>query len=99
MTAKLIAEKDNPRADVIWGLAASSVGLFASLGMIEPYTPAGAAALKPMFTQRQDTRHLGRHGRLPRRGLLQHRRGGEEQEAQARQLGRISPSPTTRTRS
>ena len=27
MTAKLIAEKDNPRADVIWGLAASSVGL------------------------------------------------------------------------
>ena len=49
MTAKLIAEKDNPRADVIWGLAASSVGLFSSLGMIEPYTPAGAAALKPMF--------------------------------------------------
>src|SRR6478736_6465542 len=49
VTAKLIAEKDNPRADVIWGLAASSVGLFSSLGMIEPYTPAGAAALKPMF--------------------------------------------------
>ena len=45
MTAKLIAEKDNPRADVIWGLAASSVGLFSSLGMIEPYTPSGAAAL------------------------------------------------------
>jgi iron(III) transport system substrate-binding protein len=49
MTAKLIAEKDNPRADVVWGLAASSVGLFASMGMIEPYTPAGAAALKPIF--------------------------------------------------
>ena len=49
MTAKLIAEKDNPRADVIWGLAASSVGLMAGMGMIEPYTPAGAAALKPMF--------------------------------------------------
>jgi iron(III) transport system substrate-binding protein len=49
VTAKLIAEKDNPRADVIWGLAASSVGLFASMGMIEPYTPANATALKPMF--------------------------------------------------
>src|SRR5215207_3876355 len=49
MTAKLIAEKDNPRADVIWGLAASSVGLMAGMGMIEPYTPANAAALKPIF--------------------------------------------------
>jgi iron(III) transport system substrate-binding protein len=49
ITAKLIAEKDNPRADAIWGLAASSVGLFAGLNMIEPYTPAGASALKPMF--------------------------------------------------
>lgn len=49
MTAKLIAEKDNPRADVVWGLAASSLGLMASMGMIEPYTPANAATLKPMF--------------------------------------------------
>lgn len=49
MTAKLIAEKDNPRADVVWGLAASSLGLMASMGMIEPYTPANAAALKPIF--------------------------------------------------
>ena len=49
ITAKLIAEKDNPRADAIWGLAASSVGLFAGMNMIEPYTPAGASALKPMF--------------------------------------------------
>jgi len=49
MTAKLIAEKDNPRADVVWGLAASSLGLMASMGMIEPYTPAGADKLKPIF--------------------------------------------------
>src|SRR5580765_8266824 len=32
ITAKLIAEKDNPRADIIWGLSASSVGLFGSMG-------------------------------------------------------------------
>ncbi len=49
VTAKLIAEKDNPRADIIWGLAASSTALFATMGMLEPYTPAGAAELKPMF--------------------------------------------------
>ncbi|MFO1084560.1 MAG: putative 2-aminoethylphosphonate ABC transporter substrate-binding protein [Reyranellaceae bacterium] len=49
MTAKLIAEKDNPRADVVWGLAASSLGLMAGMGMIEPYTPVGADKLKSMF--------------------------------------------------
>jgi iron(III) transport system substrate-binding protein len=49
VAAKLMAEKDNPRADIIWGLAASNVGLMASMGMLEPYTPAGAAALKPIF--------------------------------------------------
>ncbi len=49
VTAKLIAEKDNPRADVVWGLAASSVALFGTMGMLEPYTPAGAGQIKPMF--------------------------------------------------
>jgi iron(III) transport system substrate-binding protein len=49
MTAKLIAEKDNPRADIIWGLAASSTALFATMGMLEPYTPVGADKLKPAF--------------------------------------------------
>src|SRR5882672_11499889 len=34
MAAKLMAEKDNPRADIIWGLAASNVGLMASQGML-----------------------------------------------------------------
>jgi iron(III) transport system substrate-binding protein len=49
VAAKLMAEKDNPRADIIWGLAASNVGLMASLGMLDPYTPPAAAALKPAF--------------------------------------------------
>ncbi|UYN97110.1 MAG: putative 2-aminoethylphosphonate ABC transporter substrate-binding protein [Enhydrobacter sp.] len=49
MTAKLIAEKDNPRADIIWGLAASSTALFATMGMLEPYTPVGADKLRPAF--------------------------------------------------
>src|SRR5438477_12447912 len=49
VAAKLIAEKDNPRADIIWGLAASNVGAMAAMGMLERYPPAGAAALKPTF--------------------------------------------------
>lgn len=48
-TARLLAEKDNPRADVIWGLGASSVALFDSMGMLHPYTPKGADQVKPAF--------------------------------------------------
>src|SRR5580704_5116108 len=34
IAAKLMAEKDNPRADIIWGLAASNVGAMGALGML-----------------------------------------------------------------
>lgn len=49
MTARLVAEKDNPRADVIWGLSASSVVLFENMGMLTGYTPKGAEGIKPVF--------------------------------------------------
>ena len=49
ITARVLAEKDNPRADVIWGLGASSVALFDSMGMLEGYTPKGADQVKPTF--------------------------------------------------
>jgi len=49
ITARLLAEKDNPRADVIWGLGASSVSLFDSMDMLQPYTPKGADQIKPNF--------------------------------------------------
>jgi len=49
ITARLLAEKDNPRADIIWGLGASSVALFDSMGMLHPYTPKGADQVKPTF--------------------------------------------------
>lgn len=41
ITAKFLAEKDNPQADVIWGLAATSLLLFKTEGLLEPYAPAG----------------------------------------------------------
>ncbi len=49
ITARILAEKDNPRADVIWGLGASSIALFDSMNLLEGYTPKGAEALKPAF--------------------------------------------------
>jgi iron(III) transport system substrate-binding protein len=49
MTAKLLAEKDNPQADVVWGIAATSLLLLKSEGMLEPYAPVGVEKLDPKF--------------------------------------------------
>jgi iron(III) transport system substrate-binding protein len=49
ITARLLAEKDNPRSDVIWGLGVSSIALFEKNGMLIPYTPKAAETLKPLF--------------------------------------------------
>ncbi len=45
ITSKLIAEKANPQADVVWGLAATSLLVLESDGMLLPYAPAGLAAI------------------------------------------------------
>ncbi len=52
ITAKLLAEKDNPQADVIWGLAATSLLLMKSEDMLEPYAPAGVDKLDPKFVDK-----------------------------------------------
>ncbi len=49
ITARVLAEKENPRADVIWGLAVTSVLIFDDQNMLLPYTPKGVDALKPAF--------------------------------------------------
>jgi iron(III) transport system substrate-binding protein len=49
ITARLLAERENPRADVIWGLSVFSLLQMQGLNMLEPYTPAGADALRPNF--------------------------------------------------
>ncbi len=41
ITAKALAEKANPQADVIAGLAASSLELLKQEGMLQPYAPKG----------------------------------------------------------
>ena len=55
VTAKLLAEKNNPQADVIWGLAATSLLLMKSEGMLEPYAPAGVDRLDPNFVDGDET--------------------------------------------
>ncbi|MGN8275653.1 putative 2-aminoethylphosphonate ABC transporter substrate-binding protein [Pseudomonas sp. SMN5] len=40
VTAKLLAEKDRPQADVVWGLAGSSLAILKRQGMLEAYAPA-----------------------------------------------------------
>lgn len=47
VTAKLLAEKANPQADVVWGLAATSLMLLDKEQMLLPYAPKGLAAIKP----------------------------------------------------
>ena len=47
ITAKLLAEKNNPKADVIFGVAGTSLGLFKKEGMLEEYTPANLGEIAP----------------------------------------------------
>lgn len=49
ITARFLAERANPRADIIWGLAVTSLLIFEDLNMLQPYTPRGAEQLKPAF--------------------------------------------------
>lgn len=54
ITAKLIAEKSNPQADVIWGVAASSLALFARHGMLESYAPANLGAISAQYKDKKN---------------------------------------------
>jgi iron(III) transport system substrate-binding protein len=49
ITARFMAEKENPRADLVMGLAATSIIVFKKAGLLESYKPEGADGLKPVF--------------------------------------------------
>ncbi len=55
VTAKLLAEKENPQADVIWGLAATSLMLLDGEGMLQSYKPKGYDALSPKFRDNSES--------------------------------------------
>ncbi|MGZ5113410.1 MAG: putative 2-aminoethylphosphonate ABC transporter substrate-binding protein [Usitatibacter sp.] len=52
ITAKLLAEKANPQADAILGVAASSMEIFKAEGLLAAYAPVGFAKLNPSFSDR-----------------------------------------------
>jgi iron(III) transport system substrate-binding protein len=54
VTAKLLAEKANPQADVIWGLAATSLLVLKPEGMLLPYAPKGLERLDPQFRDKDN---------------------------------------------
>jgi len=39
--ARMLAEKDNPQADCIWGWAVTNTSEFVPQGMLKPYKPEG----------------------------------------------------------
>lgn len=49
ITAKLVAEKDNPQADVVWGTAASSMMILDDMGALRGYAPEGVDRILPEF--------------------------------------------------
>ena len=55
ITSKLIAEKDNPKADLVWGLAATSLLTLDNKNMLEPYAPKGVENIQDKFKDKGDT--------------------------------------------
>ena len=57
VTAKLLAEKDNPQADVVWGTAASSLLVADQQRILEPYAPQGLEAVKSQMRDDRNPPH------------------------------------------
>lgn len=55
ITAKILAEKAKPVADVIMGVAATSMGAFDREGMLAPYAPKNLKEINPMYVAQGKT--------------------------------------------
>ena len=54
ITAKLLAEKANPQADAVMGVAASSLALLDKNGMLEAYKPLNLDAIMSQYRDKKD---------------------------------------------
>jgi len=54
ITAKLLAEKGNPQADAIMGVAASSLALLDKNGMLQPYAPINLDAIMSQYRDKKN---------------------------------------------
>lgn len=57
ITAKLLAEKENPQADVVWGLAATSLLVLDKNELLEGYAPRGVERILPQFKDNNNPPH------------------------------------------
>ena len=57
ITAKLLEEKDHPQADVVWGVAATSLLLAEWNEILKPYVPAGLERVAPQFRDSANPPH------------------------------------------
>ena len=54
ITAKVLAEKANPQADLVIGTSASSMAVFANEGMLQPYAPKGLDKIPARYRDSQN---------------------------------------------
>ena len=54
LTARILAERNNPRADFVWGLAITSMMLLDRERLLLPHAPPELAAIKPGFRDPKD---------------------------------------------
>jgi len=54
MARRILAEKDDPQADVVWGLAATAMLRIEAAGLLEPYEPAGLERINVRMRDRND---------------------------------------------
>ena len=54
ITAKLLAEKANPQADAVMGVAASSLALLDKQGMLQPYAPLNLDAIMSKYRDKKN---------------------------------------------
>ncbi|MGI9479453.1 MAG: putative 2-aminoethylphosphonate ABC transporter substrate-binding protein [Hyphomicrobiaceae bacterium] len=57
MHSRIMAEKDNPRHDVLFGMAATSMLTMDELGMFIPYTPKGVDKLDARYRDKRNPAH------------------------------------------
>lgn len=61
--ARVLAERANPRADVLFAMAATSMINLEQLDLLQPYTPKGMEKLNPLFLDgRQPAKWVGIYG-------------------------------------
>lgn len=54
ITAKVLAEKANPQADIVIGVSASSMAVFDNEGILLPYAPKGLDKILPQYRDKKN---------------------------------------------